>query len=99
MSEKSINIDDKLLKHLQELSHLKLEQDEQETLKNDINKILHYIEKLKEVDIEDVDKQITPVENKLELREDEPAYFEYREKIIDLFPDSENHYLKVPKIY
>ncbi|MGC9383066.1 MAG: Asp-tRNA(Asn)/Glu-tRNA(Gln) amidotransferase subunit GatC [Kosmotogaceae bacterium] len=99
MSEKSINIDDKLLKHLQELSHLKLEQDEQETLKNDINKILHYIEKLKEVDIEDVDKQITPVENKLELREDGPVRFEYREKIIDLFPDSENHYLKVPKIY
>ncbi|MEA2066446.1 MAG: Asp-tRNA(Asn)/Glu-tRNA(Gln) amidotransferase subunit GatC [Thermotogota bacterium] len=99
MSEKGVNIDEKLLKRLQELSHLKLEKDEQETLKNDINKILHYIEKLKEVDIKDVDKQITTVENKLELREDEPVHFDNRDRIIDLFPVSENHYLKVPKIY
>ncbi|TYB92381.1 MAG: Asp-tRNA(Asn)/Glu-tRNA(Gln) amidotransferase subunit GatC [Kosmotoga sp.] len=99
MNNEGINIDEKLLKHLQELSHLKLEQDEQETLKNDINKILDYIEKLKEVEVEDVDKQITPVENNMELRPDEPVDFENKEQIIELFPDSEDRYLKVPKIY
>lgn len=99
MNNEGINIDEKLLKHLQELSHLKLEQDEQETLKNDINKILDYIEKLKEVEVEDVDKEITPVENRMELRPDEPVDFENKEQIIELFPDSEDRYLKVPKIY
>ncbi len=99
MKEKGFNIDEQLLKHLQELSKLNLETDEKEFLKRDISKILAYIEQLKEVDLGDIDQEITPIEDNLELRKDETIDFDRKEQIIELFPDSEGRYLKVPKIY
>ncbi|MFW6121396.1 MAG: Asp-tRNA(Asn)/Glu-tRNA(Gln) amidotransferase subunit GatC [Petrotogales bacterium] len=99
MEEKGINIDEQLLKHLQELSQLSLETDEKEFLKRDISKILAYIEQLKEVDLDDIDQEITPIEDNLELRKDETVDFDNKEQLIELFPDSESRYLKVPKIY
>ncbi|MFO7882185.1 MAG: Asp-tRNA(Asn)/Glu-tRNA(Gln) amidotransferase subunit GatC [Kosmotogaceae bacterium] len=99
MNKKGINVDEKLLKHLQELSQLNLEKDEKEFLKKDISKILAYIEQLKEVDLENIEQQITPNESNLKLRKDVPEDFEDKGQLTELFPDSEGRYLKVPKIY
>ncbi len=87
------------IQHLAKLARLKLTEEEIEKLKEDLNKILAYVEKINELSLENFEP-LTNILEKLDLREDEPhnPEEETRQAIINNFPEKENHYLKVPKI-
>ncbi len=87
------------IKHLAKLARLKLSEEEIESLAEDLSKILNYVKKIEELNLENIEP-LTSIIDKLEFREDEEKErdSEEREKIINNFPQKENNYLKVPKI-
>ncbi len=87
------------IKNLAKLARLKLSDEEIESLAEDLSKILNYVKKIEELNLENIEP-LTSIIDKLEFREDEERKGddEEREKIINNFPQRENNYLKVPKI-
>lgn len=95
----NIEVDNKLLNHLEKLSMLKLKTEEREELAGDIKKILDYMSLLDELDLGDIEGMVSPVEKKLTPREDKNIAFQNTDKLIQQFPDREDRFLKVPAIY
>jgi len=95
MSE-TISIND--VKHIATLARLEFDDSEAEKLKDDMNSILGYIEKLNELDT----KNVEPTSHALDIytvtREDvvEPSLS--NEDALRNAPDSEDSHFKVPKV-
>jgi aspartyl-tRNA(Asn)/glutamyl-tRNA(Gln) amidotransferase subunit C len=85
--------------HIAKLARLRLAQGEIEKYQKELSKILDYIEKLKEVDVSEVEPTSHPLKIKNVMREDKEKWEgEIVKKILDLMPEKENNYLKVKKI-
>jgi len=86
------------VRHIAKLARLKLSDPEANTYQKDLNDILGYVEKLREIDTENV----RPMSHVLELsnvwREDKPAKSKRTESLLSNAPTREGDYFKVPKI-
>ncbi len=87
------------VEYVAELSRLGLTEKEKSDLQKDLSKILSYIEKLKEVDVEKISPTKQIVDSKNVVRDDNSEAPVYKEKIIDLFPEKEKRFLKVKSIF
>ena len=80
------------------LAKIKLEADEKSKLKSDLDTILNYIEKLKELDT----KNVEPTSHVLNLenvyRKDEVKPTEVIKDVLNHAPHREGNFFKVPKI-
>lgn len=93
----SITRDDVL--YLAQLSNITLSGSEIDTLRHDVGEILGYVEKLNELDTENVEPtyQVTDLENV--WRDDEIAtYGLTRDELLANAPDAAENQLKVPKV-
>ncbi len=91
-------IDEKVLKHLEDLSNLKLDSSEREGLIKDLNKILNYVSNIKNMKT-DNEGIYTPIESYVELRKDEVLKPVSDKKIIEKnFPERSDNGIKVPSI-
>ena len=94
-------IDKEQVKHIAKLARIRLNEKEVEKFKRELSSVLDYVEKLKEVDTENVEpiSQVTGLENV--MREDIPARDkkkERRNKLIKQAPRRKGDYFKVPRI-
>lgn len=94
---------DKEVKHIANLARIKIDENEEKSLKKDLSSILEYINKLNEVDTIGVEPlyQTTGLVNS--FREDEPrGDFEMNEnlneKLIGQAPHKEGRFIKVKSI-
>ena len=71
--------------------------DRLETLTNELNGILNWVEQLDEVDIEGVEPMTTSVQTPLPMREDEVTDGGIQEDILKNAPRSEEGFFVVPK--
>lgn len=87
------------IEHLINLAKLDLSEREKEKLKADLSEILDYVEKLKEVDVSNVEPMTGGTFLNNRYVEDKPCE-DLREtrELHDAFPEKEKGYLKVPKI-
>jgi aspartyl-tRNA(Asn)/glutamyl-tRNA(Gln) amidotransferase subunit C len=81
--------------HIAKLAKLSLSKSEKKELEKDFKKILEFVEKLKEVDIEKVKVKDTLLKNV--LRQDE-IKIQDPSSLLKLFPKTKKGYLKVKKI-
>ena len=86
------------IQHLASLSSLALADNEVDGLRQDLEKIITYIEKLKELDTTDVEPtyQVTGLENV--WREDEVQTDVGRDELLKLAPEQKDFQVKVPKV-
>lgn len=87
------------VRHLAQLSSLQLNDDEVNSLRQDIAGILTYVQQLGELDTTNVQPtyQVTDLENV--WREDEVTEdVVTRERLLALAPESANNQVKVPKV-
>lgn len=87
------------VQHLAKLSNLTLSESEIDRLGSDLDKILNYIEKLKELNTDGVEPtyQVTELQNI--YRQDEITETDIkRENLLDLAPESDGESIKVPKV-
>lgn len=89
-------IDDNLIKYLEELSRLKLTHEEEEKSKEELTKILGYIDMLNELDTDNVEAMSHPFPYTNNFREDECKDSTDRELILQNAPQQKDGCFKVP---
>ena len=82
--------------HVARLARLRLSEEEIERMPGELSTILDHIEKINELDLEDVEPTSHVVEVENVLRADEPRASWPRERTLDLAPDPADGGFRVP---
>jgi aspartyl-tRNA(Asn)/glutamyl-tRNA(Gln) amidotransferase subunit C len=82
--------------HVARLARLRLTDDEVERMAGELSSILDHIEKIGELDLDDVEPTSHVIEIENVLREDEPRPSWPRERVLAEAPDSAEGGFKVP---
>ena len=80
------------------LSRLRIEENVKEDTKVEFNKIIQWVDQLKEVNTDGVDALISVNENGIQLREDEVTEGRCSKEILANAPMKEYGYFAVPKV-
>ena len=91
-------IDEKLLKHLADLSRLSLKKEEEEVFLKDLEEILAYFEKIKNVQTENVLPFWQKGEQKNIFKSDDFSPLSDFSNCLEQFPEKEENFLKVPRV-
>jgi len=86
------------VKYVAELARIKITEEEIEFLKEQLGKILEYINNLKEVDTDKVEPTRGVFFQENRLREDIPCKKDIFKEILKNAPQKEDNYFKVPKV-
>jgi aspartyl-tRNA(Asn)/glutamyl-tRNA(Gln) amidotransferase subunit C len=92
-----MDINNEMIDRLSDLAKLEFNDQERENIKNDLNRILSYFEKLNEVDTNGVEPLIFMSESVNLLREDEGFTTFTREDALQNAPAKDSDYFRVPK--
>ncbi len=94
-----MKIDNTLLRNLEKLSALNINENKKEEIKSQLNDILNYIENLNEIDTSNYDSYFSPLEGGTPLREDKVKInMEIPKTILKNAPKTENNFFIVPAI-
>ena len=94
-----MKIDKKTVERLAELSKLEFSEKEKEGMVQDFQKIVHFVDKLKELDTEGVKPLVYVNENVTNvLREDSPGELVSRENALKNAPVKDTNYIKIPNV-
>ena len=86
------------VKHIAGLAKLKFSDEELEDFTNKFSHVLSYVEKLQEVDTENVEPTYQVNDNIQLLREDEVVEGLSREDVLRNAPDKQYGYFRLPKV-
>ncbi len=93
-----MKIDKNLILKLEKLSRLELSEKERDKIQGDLNNILKMVEKLEELDTEDVEPLLHIAEGEHVLRADEIKNQLSKEEALSNAPYTDEQYFKVPKV-
>jgi aspartyl-tRNA(Asn)/glutamyl-tRNA(Gln) amidotransferase subunit C len=93
-----MSVSRKDVEHIASLARLKFKDEELENFTHQLNEILNYVEKLNELDTENVEPLSHPVENANVFRNDELKPSISREEALKNAPDSTEEFFNVPKV-
>jgi aspartyl-tRNA(Asn)/glutamyl-tRNA(Gln) amidotransferase subunit C len=93
-----MSVTKKDVKKIAELARLEFTELELESYTTEMNKMLDYVDKLNELDTEDVQPLSHPIENTNVFRKDEVKESTEREDALKNAPDKSSEYFKVPKV-
>jgi aspartyl-tRNA(Asn)/glutamyl-tRNA(Gln) amidotransferase subunit C len=93
-----MEIDDNLIDRLAELSRLDFTREDKSAIKADLQKMLNFIDQLKEVDVSGVEPLVFMTEEINRYREDEPSHEISKAEALRNAPKRDSDYFKVPKV-
>ena len=93
-----MKIDDALINKLAHLSRLEFSQQEKHEIRNDLQQMLSFIDKLNELDTTGVEPLLHMTANKNIFRSDEVKGEIGREQVFRNAPLHDNEFFKVPKV-
>ena len=93
-----MKINDELIDRLSTLARLQFEGDQKEKIKQDMERMLDFVDKLNEVDTQGVDPLIHMTEEFNRLRKDEVTSETSQEETLRNAPSKDTYYFKVPKV-
>ena len=93
-----MEVTDLLIDNLAKLSHLSFSEQEKKEIKADLQEMISFIEKLKEVDTEGVEPLLHMSTNINVLRDDVVQGSVSREEAVKNAPETDGTYFKVPKV-
>ena len=93
-----MSIDLKTIKHISKLSRISVDEKKAEKLVVDLNSIFKFIEKLNELNTDNVEPLTSVAETTLKFRSDEVKNQNIREQIIKNSPEDNEDFFVVPKV-
>ena len=93
-----MSIDLKTIKHISKLSRISVDEQKAEKLAGDLNSIFELIEKLNELNTDNVEPLTSVAETTLKCRLDEVKSENIREQIIKNSPEDNEDFFVVPKV-
>ncbi len=86
------------VEHVMKLAYLDLKGEEKEKMLHHFNRILEYFAKLQELDTEGVEPLSHVIESSTPLRKDVVKTGLTQEDVLEMAPESEKGYIRVPRI-
>ncbi|WP_138203820.1 Asp-tRNA(Asn)/Glu-tRNA(Gln) amidotransferase subunit GatC [Haloimpatiens lingqiaonensis] len=86
------------VEYIAKLSRLSFNEEEKESLINDLNNILNYMKQLNELNTDAVDIVVNPYYMENKFREDQVVESMELEKVLENAPEKLGEYVVVPKI-
>lgn len=93
-----MKLDKKEVEKLAHLARLEFTEEEKEEMVQDMDKILGFVEKINEMDLDEVTPLVYMVEEGNVLRKDVVDQKISREEALENAPDKNSDYFKVPKV-
>jgi aspartyl-tRNA(Asn)/glutamyl-tRNA(Gln) amidotransferase subunit C len=93
-----MTIDLKTIKHISKLSRISVNDEKAKKLAGDLNSIFEFIEKLKQLDTENVEPLTSVAETTLKLRLDEVKSKDIRDQILKNSPEENEDFFVVPRV-
>ena len=93
-----MTIDLKTIKHISKLSRISVDDEQAKKLAGDMNSIFDFIEKLKELDTNNVEPLTSVAETTLKLRADEVKSGNIREQVLKNSPEENEDFFVVPRV-
>ena len=93
-----MTIDLKTVKHISKLSRISIEDEKAKKLEKDLNSIFKWIEKLNELNTDNVEPLTSIAETTLRFRKDQILSKNIREDILKNSPKDNKDYFVVPKV-
>jgi aspartyl-tRNA(Asn)/glutamyl-tRNA(Gln) amidotransferase subunit C len=93
-----MTIDLKTIKHISKLSRISVDDAKADKLAGDLNSIFDFIEKLNELNTDNVEPLTSVAETTLKLRVDEVKSKNIRDKILKNSPDENEDFFVVPRV-
>ena len=93
-----MTIDLKTIKHISKLSRISVDDEKAKKLAGDMNTIFDFIEKLNELDTNNVEPLTSVAETTLKLRVDEVNSRNIREQVLKNSPDENEDFFVVPRV-
>ncbi len=91
-------VDRKTVEYIAQLAHIELREEEKDFLAGQLSKILDYIDKLKQLDVENVKPLRCLFSSAGRLRPDEVKPFSSLQEILKNAPSREGNWIKIPKV-
>lgn len=91
-----ISIDE--IRHLAHLARLEFTEAEMQEMQGDMDKILGFVEKINELDLEGVEPLVYLSEERNVLRKDEAKQVLTKDEALKNAPDKDSDYFRVPKV-
>ena len=88
----------KTIKHISKLSRISVDDEKAKKLAGDMNSIFDFIEKLNELDTDNVEPLTSVAETTLKLRVDEVKSGDIREQVLKNSPDENEDFFVVPRV-
>ena len=93
-----MEVNNKLIQDLSRLAKLKFDEQAAKKMKNDLDKIIGFVDKLSEIDTEGVEPLIHLSEEVNVLRVDETKHEVSQENALKNAPEKDSDYFKVPTV-
>ena len=93
-----MTIDLKTIKHISKLSRISVDDAKADKLAGDLNSIFDFIQKLNELNTDNVEPLTSVAETTLKLRIDEVKSKNIRDKILKNSPDENEDFFVVPRV-
>ena len=93
-----MTIDLKTIKHISKLSRISVDDEKAKKLAGDMNSIFDFIEKLNELNTDNIEPLTSVVETTLKLRVDEVKSGNIREQVLKNSPDENEDFFVVPRV-
>jgi aspartyl-tRNA(Asn)/glutamyl-tRNA(Gln) amidotransferase subunit C len=94
----TMKITDEIVDHIAHLSRLEFKGSDKEAIKNDMEKIIDFMDKLSELPTENVEPLIFMSEEVNRLRDDVPAETITHEEALRNAPKKDSDYFRIPKV-
>ena len=93
-----MSVSRKDVEHIAELARLKFNDEELENFTNQLNEILTYVDKLNELNTENVEPLSQPIENNNVFRDDKVKPSVSKEEALKNAPEKDENFFRVPKV-
>ena len=93
-----MEITEDVVDHIAHLARLEFKGDKKEEIREDLQRIITFVDKLKEIDTEGVEPLVFMTSEINRLREDEPKFTLTQTEALKNAPKKDSDYFRIPKV-
>ena len=93
-----MSVDNSIVKKIANLSKINIDDVQEETLKNELNKILEWVDELQKVDTKEIEPMLSVFNETMIMRDDIANEKIDANQILENAPDKESGFFVVPKV-
>ncbi|MGB0914418.1 MAG: Asp-tRNA(Asn)/Glu-tRNA(Gln) amidotransferase subunit GatC [Crocinitomicaceae bacterium] len=93
-----MKISEETVEHIAHLARLEFEGEKKDAIREDMDRIVDFMDKLQEVETGDVEPLIYMTEEVNKLRDDNPVVSLTQEEVLKNAPKKDSDYFRIPKV-